>query len=203
MVVPAQDHGTLQAAVSDGVVERRGDFCTAMGVGVQDARLRTHDQLVGLGLANPAQVVLHLLLDVFRSFAHQALQHLRRDGVRGVEVGRIAAATHPAERPKAVVKAHGPHDVLDVRRVTEPVAVFCQDVRPRPARFQQERVAVVEEVRSARRVFVHGSCMTLEGVLDVRPERVRIFRHHGVGVVERQPGRIVSTRPRVVQGGLV
>ena len=37
----------------------------------------------------------------------------------------------------------------------------------------------------------------------MRPERVRIFRHHDVGVVERQPGGVVSTRPRVVQGRLV
>ena len=203
VVVAAEHHWAFQTAILDGVVEGRCDFRPALGVCIQDAGLGAHHQLVRLGLSNPTQVVLHLLLDVRRRLGHQALKHVGGDAVRDVEVCRIAAAAHPAERPKSVVEAHGAHDVLDVRRVLEALTFRVHDVRAGTACFQQEGVPVIEEVRATGGVLVDRIRVTLQRRLDQGFELVRVFGHHCVGRLEVEAHGVIATSPWVVERRLV
>jgi hypothetical protein len=66
---------------------------------------------------------------------------------------RVTAAANPTERPEAVVEAHRPHDVLHVTRVAEFFTVLATDIGSGAFAFQQEGVAVVEEIH-ARAVSV-------------------------------------------------
>ena len=203
VVVAAQHHRAGQTTARDGVVEGLGDAHAAFGIGVQDARLGTDDQLVGLGASDPLDVVGHLLADLRRRLGHHRLQDLTRDGVRRVEVGGIPAGADPTERAEAIIEAHRPHDVLHVARIAEGLAVLGHDVGAGPGALQQEGVAVIEEVGAALGVAVDGRGVAAQAFLDVDLELVGVLGHHLLGLLEGEAGRVVAARPGVVQGGLV
>ena len=66
----------VRATILDGVVERRGDFRAALGVGVQDARLRPHHELGGPG----SDVVFHSWMSAGASVINR--RALRPQGCR-------------------------------------------------------------------------------------------------------------------------
>ena len=165
--------------------------------------MRTNDQPVGFGAFDPTDVVIHLLLDVVRRFLHQPLQHVARNRVSQLQVFSFAARAHPSERSETVVEAHGPHDVLNVAGVLEPVAFLVHHVRSRPGSFEQEGVPVIEEIRTARRVLVHCFGVATQRSLDVLRKSIRVVGHHVIGLLETNPSRVVSSGPWVVQRRLV
>ena len=57
VVVAPQHHGGRNAAVGDGAVESLRDPRAALAVGIEDPGLRTDDQPVASGLADPVEVV--------------------------------------------------------------------------------------------------------------------------------------------------
>ncbi len=144
MVVAAHHHRS-DLTLAYHAVELAGNFCTALGVGVEDTCLGADHQRVGLGVTDPLPVVSVLAASVGVDAAH------RRD-IGLAEIFRLTRQTHPTEGSVAIVEAHGTHDVLDVRGPDEAlggvVAVPC-DLRCAGVEDRlHEGVAVVPETRA-------------------------------------------------------
>src|SRR5690606_34194913 len=105
---------------SDRIIEGRGYHYPAGGVGIKDTRLGSNHQAVSSRLADPVNIVRHLLTDIFGRLFHEALKGGSSHGVTLLQIGRVTGTANPAERAEAVVEADGSHDILDIRRVTEP-----------------------------------------------------------------------------------
>ena len=97
VVVAAEDDGTAQAAVSDGLVELGSDLRAAFAVGVEDTGLRTYHEVVLLCATDPLDVVAHLLLDFRRSGAGNVFKHFAGDVVGDGQVFRLARGADPTE----------------------------------------------------------------------------------------------------------
>ena len=203
VVVAAQHDGRADLTALDRFVEGLRDADAALAVGVQDARLAAHHELVLLRAADPVQVVRDLLADLGGGLLEHGFQHLSGDAVAGGQVLRIAAGAHPPERTEAVVEAERAHDVLHVAGVTELLSVLAGDVRTGAQALQQEGVAVVEEVHALFRQAVHGGHVAAQGLLHALLERGRVLHHERVALLVAETHGVVATGPRVVQAGLV
>ena len=166
MVVAAQYDRGADFAAGDGLVHGQRDFRAAFGVGIEDACLRTHDEFVFASLAYPEDVVVQLALNLLWSGLAYFPHDFQRDAVGRREVFRPARCTYPAERAEAVVEEHRAHDVLYVGGIAETLAVRCHAVGTGAGGFEQEGVAVVEEVHAFGRQLVDG------GYLPATPVRV-------------------------------
>ncbi len=201
-MIASEDDGSLQLAALDGFVEGQRNLCTALTVGIEDACLRPDDEFVLAGLFDPVDVVGHLTLYVGRRTRHDFLQHLSCQTVGCGQVGRIARRAYPAERPEAVVEEHRSHDVLHVAGIAEG-AVGFHDVGTGTARFEQERVAIVEEIHALGGQLVDGGHLSAQRGLHLLLEESRVLGHHLLRFFERKPHGIVTAGPRIMERGLV
>ena len=201
-MVAAQDHRSFQLSAADGLVEGQGNLGAAFAVGIQDAGLGTHHQMVAAGFLNPADVVPHLAGNLFGGMGGNLAQHAHGNLVGLLQVGRFFAHAHPAEGTEAIVEVHGPHDVLHIGRVAE-ATVGQEDIGPCTGALQEEGVAVVEEVHAVIGQFVDGGHLTAQGFLHGAAEGVGVIGHHFLGLFQGIAHRVVTARPGVVQGGLV
>ena len=201
MVAP-QHHRAVETAVPDCVVERQRDAGAAFAVGIENAGLGAHHQIVASGLAYPAYVVAHLRGDVFGSAGRKLVKHADGYGVRGCQVFRPLAHTHPAEGSEAVVEVHWAHYVLHVARITE-TAVRPEHVGAGAAALQQEGVAVVEEVHPPVAQAVNCSHVPAERGLDGFFEALRFLRHQAFALLQAVAHGVVAACPGVVERGLV
>ena len=112
MVVTAEDDRCAYLAVADGLVECEGDLSAAFAVGIEDAGLRTDDEVVASRLFNPSDVVHHLTLDLFRCLCHYLAEYLGSDRIRLRKVFRFLGHADPSERTEAVVEEERSHDIL-------------------------------------------------------------------------------------------
>ena len=158
--------------------------------------------MVAAGLLNPVDVVAHLAGNLFRRAGGDLREHLHGQFVRLLQVFRLFAHAHPAERPKTVVKVERPHDVLDVGRVAEG-AVSLEDVGPGAGTFQEEGVAVVKEVHAFGCELVDGGYVAAERGLHGLFEAFRLLGHQAFALFQAIAHRVVAAGPGVVQGGLV
>ena len=85
------------------------------------------------------------------------------------QVFRISRGAYPAEWSEAVIEEERSHDVLHIRRVTEP-AVGVENISPGPCRFQQECIAVVEEIHPFGSYPVDGGHLPAQRCLHGFPE---------------------------------
>ena len=201
MVAP-QHHGSRDAALGDGPVERLGDLHAPFAVGIENARLRPDDQPVAPGLANPVNIVVQLPPDVVGSRLPDLLQHFGGQRVGRFEVFGLPRGADPAERPEAVVEEHGSHDVLHVGGIAE-ASALARHRGPGARGFQQEGIAVVEEIHSPVGQFVDGIDLPPQRLLHTLSKTPRLLGHHLVRRLVAQPHGIVTARPGVVQRGLV
>jgi hypothetical protein len=102
------------------------------------------------------------LFDLRRGFGGELGDDVGGDGVTGVKIGRIRTRAHPAEGAEAVVETQRSHDVFDVGRVAEAVAVWRHHLGAGAARFEQEGVAVVPKVHAALTHGVDGRDLATE-----------------------------------------
>ena len=159
VVVAAQHDGSREAPVGNGPVEGLCDPGAPLAVGIEDARLRTDDQPVAAGLADPVDVVVELPGDLGRRRGADLLQYFGGEAVGKLEVFGAARSADPAERAEAVVEEHRPHDVLHIGGITE-TAALAHHGSPGARGFQQEGVAIVEEIHPPRGEFVDGGAAT-------------------------------------------
>ena len=201
-MVASEHDGSGYLALAYSLVERQCNLRAALCVGVEDASLRTHHELVSASLHNPVDVVSHLSLYLVGRVLHNLLKHTCRNLVSLGKVGRVARCAYPAERTESVVEEHRSHDVLHVRRIAE-LAVGFADVGTGALRLQEECVAVVEEVHAVGGEAVDGSHLAAQRRLHMLAELVGVLSHHRLRLLEREVGRIVAACPRVVERGLV
>ena len=202
MVVAAEYYRGGDFAAAYGVVEGEGYFCAPFGVGVENTCLRTYHKVVAAGFFNPVYVVVELRANVFGCVFAYFLKHACGYAVSGLEVGRIARGAHPAEGAEAIVEEQRTHYVLHVRGIAE-FAVLAEHVGTGARRFEQEGVAVVEEIHAACRHFVDCLYLTAERFLNAFTEFFGLVGHHGFRFLERQADGIIAAGPGIVQRGLV
>ena len=155
VMVTTQHYGRRNFAPGNGFVEPAGNFDAAPSVGIEDACLRTHHQLILLGTAYPLDVVGHLLLDALRCILPQFFENFGGNTVGNGQIFGFSTGANPAEGAETVVEAVGAHDVFHIGRIFE-TSVGAEDVCAGPAAFEQEGIAVVEKVGSAFGMLVDG-----------------------------------------------
>ena len=196
-MVASQHHRACYLASLYCLVESLCYLRTALSVGIQDACLRTYDEVVAACLTNPMYVVCHLSLNLVGRILHYFLHHTCRNLVGLGEVGWGARCTHPSEGTETIVEEHRTHYVLHVRRISE-LAILLADVGSCALRLQQEGVAIVEEVHTTLGKAVYGSHLSAQRRLHMLAELIGILSHHLLRLLQSQVGRIVATRPRIV-----
>ena len=198
VMVAAQHDGGRYFAFADGFVEGEGNPGAAFAVCVEDAGLGTHHQVVAAGFLNPVDVVAHLAGNLFRRAGGNLREYFHGQLVRLLQVFRLFAHAHPAERAKTVVKVERPHDVLHIGRVAEG-AVGLEDIGPGAGTFQEEGVAVVKEVHAFGRKLVDGGYVAAEGGLHRLFEAFRLLGHQAFALFQAVAHRVVAAGPGVVQ----
>ena len=118
-MVAAKHDRSGDLTLADGLVEGQGNLGPALAVGVEDAGLRTDHQMVPAGFLYPMNIVVQLSLNLFRSRFQFLFKNIHGYLVGLGEVFRPLAHADPAERAETVVEVERPHNVLDVRRITE------------------------------------------------------------------------------------
>ena len=106
-------------AFFDRVVHRQSDVSAADIVGIQDASLTYDNQLILSSLFDPFEVVLNLLLNGFGCIDEHGFEDFRRNLISFLKICRIAARANPTVRTKPIIKTKWPHDVFDIRWITE------------------------------------------------------------------------------------
>ena len=176
VVVPAQNNGA-EFAAPNGLVEGGRNGNSAHAVGIENPCLRPHHQSILLGLLDPAQVVLHLHLNVFGRLCGQGAQNVGGDAVGSAQVVGGSAGADPTKRTKSVVKTHGPKNVLHVAWVGEVDSVLGEYVGSGSAGFQQKSIAVVKEVHAAGVQNLNRSYVTAQRRLDFGAKALGILGH--------------------------
>ena len=202
VVVAPQHHGSRNAPVGNGTVEGLGDLRAALAVGIEDAGLRTHDQPVTPGLANPVDVVVQLPPNIPGSRLPNLFQHFGGQRIGRFEVLGKPRGTNPAERPETVIEEHRPHNILYIRRIAE-TSALAHHRRPGARGFQQEGIAVVEEIHPLGGQLVDGIHLPPQRFLHAFAKAPGFLGHHLVRSLAAQPDRIITACPRVVERSLV
>lgn len=97
VMIARDDHRRRQLAARHRVIERARDRRARAAVGVEDARLRADDQLVGARLLDPAQIVGELRGDGRRRLRGEVVaEDLRGERVGAREVVGAARGADPA-----------------------------------------------------------------------------------------------------------
>jgi hypothetical protein len=117
------------------------------------------------------QVIRDLLMDLLWSLFQHRLQYVPGNAIAGGQVLRVTAAANPTERPEAVVETHRPHDVLHITRVPEFFTVLATDIGSGAFAFQQEGVAVVEEIHACAGERVDRFHLPFQAVFNALFER--------------------------------
>ena len=81
MMVAAQDDGSGDFAFADGFVEGEGNLGAAFAIGIKNARLAAHDEVVAAGFFDPVDVVAHLAGDFLGGVGCDFGQYLNGQGV--------------------------------------------------------------------------------------------------------------------------
>ena len=106
--------------------------------------------------------------------------------------------------PDVHTQRNGPKPyVLYVGGIAETLAVRCHAVGTGAGGFEQEGVAVVEEVHAFGRQLVDGGYLPAQRLLYAFMELFGLFGHHPVRLFVGEPCGVVAARPRVVERGLV
>ena len=114
MVVAAEHYRCADFAAGYGLVHGERYLGAAFRIGVENTCLRSDDEFVLSGLADPEYVVVELSLDFVRCGLAYFTQYAERYLVRFCEVFRFAGCTYPAERAESVVEEHRTHYILYV-----------------------------------------------------------------------------------------
>ena len=187
-------------SVADHFVEAEGYLHAALFILIEDAALRTDDELVLLRVADPDPVVVVLEAAVFVDALHR--------GVVGLdEVLGVAREAAPAERSVAVVEEERSHDVFDVGgedEAFEGVFAVLGDFLHAGIKYRaHEGVAVVEEVGSLRDEGLDELEVLLEGLVDEADEFVVVLGEEARSLFEADSLRAVASVVDGVAGGLV
>ena len=127
------------------------------------------------------EVVGQLAVDFVGAFLKHLAEHVRSYAVGGGKVGGVARAAYPAEWTESVVEEERAHDVLHIRWIAESFAtVGGTDVGSGARCFEQEGVAVVEEIHSVGCQAVDGGNLAAQGALHGLAEGFGIVGHHGL-----------------------
>ena len=188
MVVSAE-HYRAYLSVAHHLVEFQGDLQTPHGVLIEDAGLSADHEGVLLGVADPVVVVAVLAAAVHVDALHGGLVGLHQIFV-------LAAEADPAEGTVAVVEQHRTHDVLYIGGPYEAVflidAVLGDFLDACVVDGLHERVAVVEEVRSARHEGLDGLVVTAQRFVDELAEPCGIAVEQFGALLEAEAHRAVA-----------
>ena len=203
MVVAAQHNGCFELAAADSVVEGQGNIRATFSIGIEDAGLRAHHQVVRSSFANPMQVVFQLSTNVVGHMTAHLVEHFGSKAVGGGKVVGIARGANPAERAEAIVEEQRTHDVLHIRRIAIALASLLEHIGSSTTRFQQEGIAIVEEVHATGGQLVDGSHLSAQRCLHGLLEAFGLLGHHAFALFEAVAHGIVAASPRIVQRCLV
>ena len=203
VVVAAQHNGCFELAAADSVVEGQGNLRATFSIGIEDAGLRAHHQVVRSSFANPMQVVFELSTNVVGHMTAHLVEHFGSKAVGGGKVVGIARGANPAERTETIVEEQRTHDVLHIRRIAIALASLLEHIGSGTTRFQQEGITIVEEVHVTGGQLVDGSHLSAQRCLHGLLEAFRLLGHHAFALFEAVAHRIVAASPRIVQRCLV
>ena len=66
MMITSQDHGSRNLPGSNSLVKCLGNLDTTFSISIQDPGLRPNDQMILHSSLDPTDIIIHLLLNLFR-----------------------------------------------------------------------------------------------------------------------------------------
>ena len=114
MVVAAEDDGSRDIAISDSLIEGKGNLGAALAIGIEDSGLRTYYEVISTRFLNPMDIIMHLPPDLLRSIFCNFCKDFDSKGIALCKILWVFRHADPPERAETVVEIERAHYILDI-----------------------------------------------------------------------------------------